>query len=84
MGYAAMTGTEASRRRTNVGRTERNASMIGGAALTLPGFKLKQKHIIPGLAMMVAGGMFLYRGKTGHCDMYEALGVDTQGRRIRG
>lgn len=65
---------------TNVGRTERNASMIGGAALELWGLsKLTQKRIVPGLAMLVAGGMFLYRGKTGHCDMYEAIGVSTAG-----
>lgn len=62
----------------NVGDTERKASMAGGAALALSGLTaLGKKHYLPGLAMMAAGGMFLYRGKTGHCNLYEAMGVDT-------
>ena len=27
--------------------------------------------------MVAAGGLFLYRGKTGHCDLYQATGIDT-------
>ena len=66
------------RKSTNVGRTERNASMIGGAALAISGLtKLKDHKIIPGLAMMAAGSMFLYRGKTGHSNVYEAMGINT-------
>lgn len=62
----------------NVGRTERNASLIGGAALALSGLsKLKHHKVVPGLAMVAAGSMFLYRGKTGHCDMYQAMGINT-------
>lgn len=54
--------------------------MIGGAALALSGLnKLKQKHYLSAMAMMTAGGMIFYRGKTGHCDMYEAMGMDTAG-----
>jgi uncharacterized membrane protein len=34
--------------------------------------------------MMVAGGMFLYRGKTGHCDLYQAIGIDTSDRAEKG
>jgi uncharacterized membrane protein len=65
-------------RRVNVGPAERQASMIGGAALALSGLtSLSKRRYLPGLAMMVAGGMFLYRGKTGHCDLYQSLGVDT-------
>ena len=66
------------RKSTNVGRTERNASMIGGAALAISGLtKLKNHKIIPGLAMMAAGSMFLYRGKTGHSNVYQAMGINT-------
>ena len=62
----------------NVGEKERKASMMGGAALALSGLRsMTKKNYLPGLAMMAAGGMFLYRGKTGHCDLYEAMGVDT-------
>lgn len=67
-------------RKVNVGHTERNASLMGGAALALTGIKaMAGRRYLPGLAMMVAGGMFLYRGKTGYCGLYEALGVDTSG-----
>jgi uncharacterized membrane protein len=64
----------------NVGRIERKASMIGGAALALTGInKLKNMKFVPAMAMMAAGGMLMYRGKTGHCDLYEAMGVVTAG-----
>lgn len=71
---------ESSKRTINVGRVERNASMVSGAVLAMSGIsKLKQKKVLPGLAMVAAASMFLYRGKTGHCDMYQAIGVDTAG-----
>jgi uncharacterized membrane protein len=65
-------------KQVNVGETERKASMVGGAALALSGLTtMAKKHPLPGLAMMVAGGLFFYRGKTGHCDVYQAAGIDT-------
>jgi len=65
-------------RQVNVGPAERKASVAGGAALAVSGLRsLAKGKYLPGLAMMVAGGMFFYRGKTGHCDLYEAMGVDT-------
>lgn len=67
-----------SQRKVNVGPAERKASMLGGAALALSGLRsLGKGRYLPGLVMAVAGGMFLYRGKTGHCDVYQTLGVDT-------
>ncbi len=67
-----------SQKQVNVGPAERKASMVGGAALAASGVRsLVKGKYLPGLAMMVAGGMFLYRGKTGHCDLYQAMGVDT-------
>jgi uncharacterized membrane protein len=65
-------------RKVNVGPTERQASMVGGAALAVSGLtSIARRRYLPGLAMVAAGGMLLFRGKTGHCDLYEALGVDT-------
>lgn len=64
--------------KVNVGQTERKASLVGGAALAASGLKAAaDKHYLPGLALLVAGGLFLYRGKTGHCGLYQTLGVDT-------
>jgi uncharacterized membrane protein len=61
---------------TNVGGTERMASMIAGGALL--GFGLKQGGLI-GTAASVLGGAMLYRGSTGHCHMYDAMDVNTAG-----
>lgn len=72
-------------KRTNVGNNERNASMVSGAALALTGLKsIVKRRYLPGLSMMVAGGMLFYRGKTGHCDVFEAMGVDTSGTEDNG
>ncbi|SNB47501.1 SRPBCC family protein [Geobacter sp. DSM 9736] len=71
---------ETTGRKINVGRTERKASMVGGATLALAGIsRISKGRFLPGLAMLAAGGMVFYRGKTGHCDMYETLGVNTAG-----
>lgn len=69
---------EAKHHQVNVGEAERKASMVGGAALALSGLRsLTKKQYLPGIAMMAAGGLFFYRGKTGHCEAYHAMGVDT-------
>jgi uncharacterized membrane protein len=74
----ARPATAGKQRRVNVGLQERNASMVGGAALALSGLKsIAKRRYLPGLAQLVAGGMFFYRGKTGHCDLFEAAGIDT-------
>jgi uncharacterized membrane protein len=57
----------------NVGQTERWLSALSGSALALYGLK---RGGIGGAAMAIAGGGLLYRGATGHCQMYEALGVN--------
>ena len=52
------------KRRVNVGRQERNASLVGGAALALSGLrKIIKGGYLPGMALIAAGGMFLYRGQ---------------------
>jgi uncharacterized membrane protein len=59
----------------NIGKNERWASMIGGAALAVYGLT---RESVPGkAALSVLGGYLFYRGQTGHCVVYEALGVNT-------
>lgn len=66
------------RRRINVGQKERKASMAGGVALAISGLQqLSRRRYLPGLAMLSTGAMMFYRGKTGHCNLYQAVGLDT-------
>ncbi len=58
----------------NVGETERIASAIGGGALALYGLT---RGSIGGLVLALVGGSLVYRGTTGHCNVYEAAGVNT-------
>lgn len=60
--------------RVNVGQRERWLSMLAGGALAA--YALKRREL-PGGAAALAGAALLYRGATGHCDMYQALGIDT-------
>lgn len=55
----------------NVGDYERQASIIGGTVLA--GFGLLRGSL-SGLAMAAIGGALAWRGYTGHCDVYQALG----------
>ncbi|HEX3035809.1 MAG TPA: SRPBCC family protein [Thermodesulfobacteriota bacterium] len=61
----------------NVGETERWVSMITGVALLLYGLRLWSRGSLP---TALLGGSLIYRGATGYCPMYEALGVSTSGR----
>jgi uncharacterized membrane protein len=60
----------------NVGRNERIVSELGGAALA--GFGLAQGNLA-GMALAALGGMLVFRGYTGHCYGYQAMGVNTRG-----
>jgi uncharacterized membrane protein len=57
----------------NVGSGERWGSMLAGSALLLWGLARTR---LTGLAAMAAGGALIYRGVTGYCHAYAALGVD--------
>jgi uncharacterized membrane protein len=59
--------------RVNVGDTERWLSTIGGGALLLYGLR----RSLGSLALAVGGGMLVYRGVTGHCKVYESLGLNS-------
>ena len=63
-------------RGVNVGEIERWASAIGGGALAVYGLT---RGSLPGLALALIGGSLVYRGTTGHCNVYEAMGVSTSG-----
>lgn len=58
----------------NVGINEQIVSIAGGASMILyglrPGSKLR-------LVSLLAGAGLVYRGVTGHCEVYQRLGVDS-------
>ena len=55
----------------NVGESERFLSMFGAGALVTCGL------LRGNLAFLALGGALAYRGFTGKCHLYEALGYDT-------
>ena len=58
----------------NVGKNERLASMIGGSVIALMGFT---RGSVTGLALGAIGAALVYRGYTGHCQLYDSLGHNT-------
>jgi uncharacterized membrane protein len=62
--------------RINVGEPERWLSVIGGGALVLYGLR----RSLGSLALAAGGGMLIYRGVTGHCKVYESLGLNSVSR----
>ncbi|HKP45388.1 MAG TPA: SRPBCC family protein [Pyrinomonadaceae bacterium] len=60
--------------RTNVGKAERIASAIGGGALI--GYALVNRSKL-NTALGLLGAALLYRGASGQCEVYRALGVNT-------
>jgi len=62
------------RQEVNVGSAERSASVAAGALLAVLGIS---RRSLPGVLVAGLGGMMLYRGATGHCHLYDAMGIDT-------
>jgi uncharacterized membrane protein len=60
----------------NVGDTERWVSAISGGVLALYGLT---RRTPAGIALAAVGGELLYRGATGRCHVYQAIGVNTAG-----
>jgi uncharacterized membrane protein len=58
----------------NVAGSERIVSLAAGAILA--GLGLARRDAV-GAVIGIVGGALAYRGATGHCHMYQALGVDT-------
>ena len=61
----------------NVGTKERWTSGLGGAALALWGLR---RRSLPGLLLAAAGGALAWRGLSGWCSLYGALGIDRAAR----
>lgn len=59
---------------TNVSEPERWISVIAGSALAAYGLKMRS---IPGLVLAGVGGALVWRGATGHCMVYESMGLST-------
>jgi uncharacterized membrane protein len=57
----------------NVGDFERVLSVIGGGALALYGLR----RSLGNLMLMLGGGALIYRGLTGYCAAYQAVGITT-------
>ena len=55
----------------NVGDYERHASLIGGTVLAICGL---MRGSLSGLALAAIGGALVWRGYSGHCEVYQALG----------
>jgi len=58
----------------NVGDTERTVSAAAGAILAIAGLA---RRGVPGIVMAAVGGGLIYRGVSGWCHLYQALGIDT-------
>ena len=58
----------------NMGDTERMVSSIIGGTMLIGGLT---RRTLSGLAFAAAGAAFLYRGGSGHCMVYESMGLDT-------
>ena len=60
--------------KTNIHEAERVASAIGGGALAILGIT---KRGIGGWTLALLGGGLAWRSLTGHCPVYEAMGINT-------
>jgi uncharacterized membrane protein len=61
----------------NVGEIERWASSIGGGALAVYGISRLIQGNWVGAVLGLVGGSLIYRGTTGYCNLYQALGINT-------
>ncbi len=61
----------------NVGNTERVVSAIAGGALVAYGLK---RAGTTGILLSVLGGGLALRGATGHCQVYDAMDMNTMFR----
>jgi hypothetical protein len=64
-------GGQSDHKQINVGDMERQLSMIGGSVLAAYGLI---RGSLSGLLLAGIGGALIWRGHTGHCEMYHMLG----------
>jgi uncharacterized membrane protein len=62
------------RSRRNISELERWGSVAAGTALTLYGLSRRRPS---GFVLAIFGGLLIRRGALGHCDVYDALGLNT-------
>ncbi len=58
----------------NVGEAERQLSLLGGTILAVCGL---MRGSISGLGLAAIGGALIWRGHSGHCELYHMLGHST-------
>ncbi|HUO84340.1 MAG TPA: SRPBCC family protein [Thermoanaerobaculia bacterium] len=68
--------SQRSRLRRNVAQPERVGSVIAGAAIAAYGVG---RRTVGGIGLAMVGGVLIYRGATGWCPLYGALGLSTTG-----
>lgn len=62
----------------NVGGVERWVSGIAGSAMVGYGIaRTLSRGYVSGAVLALVGGALLYRGSSGHCEMYHAMGITT-------
>jgi len=61
--------------RVNVGNVERQISLVSGAVASIVGLA---KRDVPGLLLLALGAGLVYRGASGHCSVYDALGFSSK------
>lgn len=77
---SASTSCQTGCQQTNVGEAERQYSLLGGGILAAYGLT---RGSFSGLALAALGGALLWRGYTGHCELYHALGYDSAAGQLR-
>ena len=65
----------------NVGTPERWFSVVAGSAIAAYGLT---RRSISGLVLAGLGGALVWRGASGHCNVYESLGISTSGAESQG
>jgi uncharacterized membrane protein len=58
----------------NVSSSERIGAVIAGGLMVLSGLRRRSDS---GVLLILAGGGLIYTGMTGHCGVYESVGIDT-------
>lgn len=66
--------TQPASRRMNVGNTERKTSLATGVAMILHILARRPKLLVS-LSLGLGGGYLVYRGATGHCLLYQQMGI---------
>lgn len=69
-----MEETRHSKRADNISQAERWGSVIAGSALAVIGLSRRSAG---GVGLALAGGALMQRGITGHCHVYDLLGIRT-------